>query len=202
MNAPGPRWQRRPEARRDELLDAARALLQERPLAEIKVSDITGAAGAAKGTFYSYFATRNDLFAALQERFLEGLIGAMEAARATAPADDWLAGQEAAVAAAIAYMYADQAMLDVWERDKPPHGEPDVFAIGTARIAATLADDIAAEVAAGRLVCDDPDAAAQMIVHAVDGAVSADMQAAPPDGALGRERVTRAALAMMRGLLR
>ena len=202
MNAPGPRWQRRPQARRDELLDAATALLQQRPLAEIKVSDITTAAGTAKGTFYTYFATRNDLFAALQERFLEGMIAAMEAARATAPAGDWLAGQEAAVAAAVAYMYADQPMLDVWEREKPAPGEPDVFAIGTERIAAALAADIAAEVAAGRLVCADPEAAAQLIVHAIDGAVSADMQTAPRGGALGRERMTRAALAMMRGLLR
>ena len=202
MNAPGPRWQRRPEARRDELLDAATALLQQRPLAEIKVSDITQAAGTAKGTFYTYFTTRNDLFAALQERFLDGLIAAMEEARAAAPAEDWLAGQQAAVAAAIAFMYADRAMVEVWEREQPAPGEPDVFAIGTERIAATLALDIAAQVAAGRLHCEDPEAAALIIVHAVDGAVSHDMREAPHTGVLGQERVTRAVLAMMAGLLR
>ena len=202
MNAPGPRWQRRPLARREELLDAATVLLQERALAEIKVSDITDAAGTAKGTFYSYFATKNDLFAALQERFLEGLIAAMDEARDAVPSRDWLAGQEAAVAAAIAFMYADHAMIEVWEREKAPPGRPDIFAEGTARIAAALAADIAEQVAGGRVRCADPQAAALMIVLAIDGAVSLDMRTPPHTGVLGRERITAAALAMMRGLLR
>lgn len=199
MNAP--RWQRRPGERREELLDAATALLRERPLAEIRVSDITDAAGTAKGTFYSYFATKGDLFAALQERFLEGLVAAMDDARAACDGADWLAGQEAAVAGAIAFMYGEHAMVEVWEREKAPPGEPDVFVAGTDRIAEQIAGDIASQVAAGRVRCDDPQAAALVIVHAVDGAVSHDMRNAPHTGTLGRERVTCAVLAMMRGLL-
>ena len=62
MSKPAPRWHRRPEARRDELLDAATRLLKQRPLDEIKVIDITRTAGTSKGTFYTYFDTKEHLY--------------------------------------------------------------------------------------------------------------------------------------------
>lgn len=50
-----PRWRRLPDARRDQLLDAAERLLVVRGVAGTAVADIATEAGVAKGSFYRYF---------------------------------------------------------------------------------------------------------------------------------------------------
>jgi AcrR family transcriptional regulator len=197
-----PRWQRRPESRRDELLDAATALLQARPLAEVKVSDVTEAAGTSKGTFYTYFSTKEELYAALKERYLDGLTEVMDRARRDAGSDDWCDRMDAAIEAIVAYMYETDELIEVWDSEKGAPGEPDVFLIGSNRIASQLAAEIGEETAAGRLACDDPFAAAMLIVHAIDATVSHDMMGRTGPQRLGPERVARAAQRMIRGLVR
>jgi AcrR family transcriptional regulator len=201
VNKPGPRWNRRPDTRRDELLDAATALLQKNPLAQIKVSDITDAAGTSKGTFYTYFDTKEALYAALKERYLDDLTEVMAQARLRLAATDWCGRMDAAISAIVDYMYATDELIEVWEREGGPSDQPDVFAMGTNRIACQLAVEIGEETAAGRLRCDDPLAAAMLIVHAIDGAVGADMMGRTGDPPLGPRRVARAAQAMIRGLV-
>ncbi|MBB4267997.1 TetR/AcrR family transcriptional regulator [Roseospira visakhapatnamensis] len=58
-----------PSQRRDELLEAADLLLQACGTA-LRVEDITTAAGAAKGTFYTCFKTWDDLLVAVRDRRL------------------------------------------------------------------------------------------------------------------------------------
>lgn len=58
-----------PSQRREELLEAADRLLHARGAA-VRVEDITTAAGAAKGTFYTCFETWDDLLVAVRERRL------------------------------------------------------------------------------------------------------------------------------------
>jgi len=60
-----------PDARRVELLEAAIAVLRERGPADTRVEDITNAAGAAKGTFYLYFPSWDDLLVAVRAHILE-----------------------------------------------------------------------------------------------------------------------------------
>jgi AcrR family transcriptional regulator len=201
MTSSAPRWHRRPETRRDELLDAATELLQRRPLAEVKVSDITEAAGTSKGTFYTYFATKEALYTALKERYLDGLVAVMDDARRTAGSPDWRAQMDAAIPAIVAYMYDTDELIEVWEREGSQPDQPDVFLMGTSRIASQLAAEIGEEAAAGRLRCDDPLAAAMLIVHAIDSTVGADMMGRTGQKPLGPERVARAAQAMIRGLV-
>jgi AcrR family transcriptional regulator len=50
----------RPEARRREILDTAKRLLKARG-PDVRVEDVTREAGAAKGTFYLYFPSWDDL---------------------------------------------------------------------------------------------------------------------------------------------
>jgi AcrR family transcriptional regulator len=201
VNKPAPRWSRRPGTRRDELLDAATALLQHKPLDQIKVSDITDAAGTSKGTFYTYFDTKEALYAALKERYLDGLTEVMAEARQASGATDWCGQMDAAIAAIADYMYATDELIEVWEREGSPSGQPDVFEMGTNRIARQLAGEIGEETATGRLACDDPLAAAMLIVHAIDGTVGADMMGRTGERPLGPQRVARAAQAMIRGLV-
>ena len=59
-----------PTARRVELLEAAMAVLKRLGPANARVEDITAAAGAAKGTFYLYFSSWEDMLAAVREHIL------------------------------------------------------------------------------------------------------------------------------------
>lgn len=46
---------------RQKIVDAATALMSSRPIAEVKVEDITELAGVAKGTFYVHFKSKEDV---------------------------------------------------------------------------------------------------------------------------------------------
>lgn len=64
---------KQPEARRDQLLDAAERLFAEKGYAETTVADIAEAAGVAKGTFYLYFPSKEHCVTALGERLARGM---------------------------------------------------------------------------------------------------------------------------------
>ena len=57
-----PRWQRRPEARPDEILDAAVNVFGESGFARAKIDDVARLAGVSKGTVYCYFDSKESLF--------------------------------------------------------------------------------------------------------------------------------------------
>jgi AcrR family transcriptional regulator len=59
------------EKRRAQLVDAATSLFMTRGVASVSVDDITRAAGAAKGTFYLYFTTKDDVVNAVAEQIVE-----------------------------------------------------------------------------------------------------------------------------------
>ena len=57
-----PRWQRRPAARPDEILDAAFEVFGEEGFARTKLDDVARRAGVSKGTLYLYFDSKDALF--------------------------------------------------------------------------------------------------------------------------------------------
>lgn len=57
-----PRWQRRPDARPEEILSAAIAVFSEVGFARAKLEDIARRAGVSKGTLYLYFDSKEALF--------------------------------------------------------------------------------------------------------------------------------------------
>ena len=59
---PSPRWQRRPEARPEEILDAAQTVFGECGFARTKIDDVARLAGVSKGTVYLYFDSKEALF--------------------------------------------------------------------------------------------------------------------------------------------
>ncbi len=63
----------KPERRREEILAAALELFNQRGYANTTVGDIARAAGAATGTVYLYFPSKDDVLAGLHEAFYEGL---------------------------------------------------------------------------------------------------------------------------------
>jgi AcrR family transcriptional regulator len=66
-------------ARREEILDAARRVFAERGFRGTTIADIAEAAGIALGTVYLYFPSKDDLFAALNQRFTELITSAITA---------------------------------------------------------------------------------------------------------------------------
>ncbi|MGV0686137.1 TetR/AcrR family transcriptional regulator [Mycolicibacterium thermoresistibile] len=65
------RWtrERRLERTRSLLLDAAEAVFAEKGFAPATVDDIAYAAGYTKGAIYKHFATKEDLFLAVSDRY-------------------------------------------------------------------------------------------------------------------------------------
>src|SRR3954451_21363321 len=64
-----PRYSRLdPAQRREQILDAANALLAERAYDEVSIEDIASAAGVTRGLVHHYFGGRNDVYIALLER--------------------------------------------------------------------------------------------------------------------------------------
>jgi AcrR family transcriptional regulator len=65
MGSPATRWQRRKEARPQEILSAALSVFAERGYAATRLEDVARRAGVTKGTLYLYFANKEELFKAV-----------------------------------------------------------------------------------------------------------------------------------------
>jgi len=67
--ARAPRRRLQPEARKLEIVEAAERLLQVQG-GRVRVEDVVGEAGVAKGTFFLYFPTWEDLLETLRDRLV------------------------------------------------------------------------------------------------------------------------------------
>lgn len=84
----------RPDARRVELLEAALSVLRSRGPINARVEDVTEAAGAAKGTFYLYFSSWDDLLVKVRAHLLSQYISEMRTRFAAEARSDWWAAFE------------------------------------------------------------------------------------------------------------
>jgi len=73
-----PRWERRKEARPQELLAAALDLFVERGFASTRLEDVARRAGVSKGTLYLYFENKEELFKAVVRENIVHIIGQAE----------------------------------------------------------------------------------------------------------------------------
>lgn len=73
-----PRWERRKDARPQELLSAALDLFVERGYAATRLDDVAARAGVSKGTLYLYFTSKEDLFKAVVRENVVPVIGEAE----------------------------------------------------------------------------------------------------------------------------
>jgi AcrR family transcriptional regulator len=77
-----PRWQRRPEARPEEILDAAFTVFGENGYARTKLDEVAHRAGVSKGTLYLYFESKEALFQAMvRDRILPAVVQGEELLR-------------------------------------------------------------------------------------------------------------------------
>lgn len=86
------RWERRPEERPAELMEAALRVFAERGYRSARLDDVAAAAGVTKGTLYHYFANKEELLRRALEHYQDRAFGrvtqVLHAAPASAPAAD------------------------------------------------------------------------------------------------------------------
>jgi AcrR family transcriptional regulator len=100
-----------PEQRRGDLMNAAQRLFLEHGIGPVTIEQITSSAGVAKGTYYLYFLSKEDLLTALRGRFARELHAKICAAIAAVKSpQDWK-GKLAAWAMAIVAGYLDSLRL-------------------------------------------------------------------------------------------
>ena len=113
-----------PEERRVELMNAAQRLFLEQGVGPATIEQITSRADVAKGTFYLYFSSKDDILAALRERFAQELLASIEAAIEARPKEDWK-GKLATWARSGVAGYLDSMRLHdiVFYESRPPTRE-------------------------------------------------------------------------------
>jgi AcrR family transcriptional regulator len=128
-----------PEERRDELLSAAQRLFLKKSVADTTIEQITSGADVAKGTFYLYFSSKEDVLAALGDRFAQGLHETITAAVDKKAASDWK-GKLSAWARSCATGYLDSIRLhDVaFHGSRPATREGRIDSINIDHLAALL----------------------------------------------------------------
>ena len=67
-NTSQPKWTRKPQARPDEVLEAALDVFAVNGFAATRMDDIAKAAGLSKAAIYLYFPSKDDVFKALVEQ--------------------------------------------------------------------------------------------------------------------------------------
>jgi len=69
-------------------MDAAERLFLEQGVAPTTIEQITDGAGVAKGTFYLYFSSKEDILVALGDRFGAQHLATIKTALAKVPAEN------------------------------------------------------------------------------------------------------------------
>ena len=98
-----------PEERRGELMTSAQRLFLKQGVGPTTIEQITDGAKVAKGTFYLYFSSKEDILAALGDRFAEEHLAKIQSAVDAAPED--LRSKLAQWAAAGVETYLDSVRL-------------------------------------------------------------------------------------------
>lgn len=128
----------KPKAERQaDLLDAVEQLIIDRDIAALTIEDITTAAGVSKGTFYLYFATKDDVITSLRERYVARLMEHQDAAVDRLAPGDWAGRLETWLITGVQDYLADPTLHNALfhhvgpqltshrdrERSKPPYGQ-------------------------------------------------------------------------------
>jgi AcrR family transcriptional regulator len=162
----------RAEARRSQrqqsLVDAAMAVLVEKGVEATTVDDVVRCAGAAKGTFYLYFRSKDDVINAVAESLVERVADTIEAVLvSSAPAPDRIR----ALSRSINLVGREPYELELAEVLHRPENRTVHDRIGDRildRLAPSLSRVIADGIAAGDFVPQDPDRAARYTLSCLD----------------------------------
>jgi AcrR family transcriptional regulator len=156
------------EVRLDELMDAAQQLFIEKGFGSTTISDIVYKAQVAKGTFYHYFPSKNEMLYALRVRFTQQFIAKIQQAVDRCAPDDSVARLSAWCNAGVAAYLEGMDLHDALYHDHHYHtrGNEDRDAV-LEQIQSILLDGIAA----GSWKLENPRLTAIVMYHGMHGAV-------------------------------
>jgi AcrR family transcriptional regulator len=177
------------------LLEAAETVFVERGIAGATIDEITSRAGVAKGTFYLYFKSKDEVVAALQRRLWAGHVALASAAAESLLDGDWWATVDDFIARVIDYDLEHREVHRLTGAgpgplDSDEQVEAEIIGLVTAAI----------EIGMQRDVCHsgDPEMTATLLYRAVQGASHQwCLDEDPPD----RERLLRALRELTRKVL-
>lgn len=174
------------EGRREQLLDAAERVILRKGLTSATVSDVTTEAGVAKGTFYLYFSTKDDVVRALQARMYEFLLQRIAEAYASATDGDWWTQVDQVLEAIVDFdvEHGDWHRLVMQSTTAPAD-----MRRHEQQIIGALTAAISKGVEEGAFAADDPEMFAVMLFHAGQGV---SHHAIMSDEGPSRERLLRA----------
>lgn len=156
-----------PQARRLEIVEAAERLLQARA-PRVRVEDVVREAGVAKGTFFLYFPTWDDLLETLRDRLVSEFDAAHPLPTEAEGPVDWPAVMDALAAAYIDFAAARQGIGEALFHSDFAARRP-LGVDGVRRLAAV----IRAGQEAGAFGPVDPDPTGRLLFAAVDDAARA-----------------------------
>ncbi len=156
------------EVRLDELMDAAQQLFITQGFEATTVSDIVRDAGVAKGTFYHYFVSKNEILDALRERFTRQFIATIQQAMDSCAAGDSLGRLRAWCHASVAAYLQGMALHDMLYHDHHYHTRGNRDRDAVLDQIRTL---INAGQEAGHWQPEDPQLTAILMYHGMHGAV-------------------------------
>jgi AcrR family transcriptional regulator len=190
---------RAPDQRRGDLLDAAEAIILDRGLPALTVDEVTTSAGVAKGTFYLYFRSKEEVIAGLQERFVDQVLALQAAALADVPPDDWGARLETWIVSGISGYLEHVGLHDALFHHVAAGKEISTAASPANRHLDALRDLLVEGTAAGGFAVASPNAAAVLLYSAMHGAAD---YAVHHDRTLDRSHLLDTARQLCRGLVR
>lgn len=157
---------RRPEQRRRELLDAATTLFADRGVTPVSVADITARAGAAVGTFYRFFETKESVLSAVRQDALDELRARAVASATNHLNDDWWTATAAMTTAMVAFFFEDRERAKVVLNLAPEEGyeaEEELLRLFAAGIAVGQQRGVVGDI--------EPRFAASFVLHAAFGLI-------------------------------
>jgi len=182
-----------PAERRRELLDAAVAVLRAQGPDRCRVEDITSAAGTAKGNFYRYFPTWDDLLVAVRDHLRDGYAAEVRRRMADQAVIDWWAVLEEESLGFLRFQLDLGGLHDAVFHGPAARTRP----IDDRHSAAALvADLLRGGMREGAFAVVDPEPTASLVFHLLHGAAD-DIRAGAEF-----DVVAAAVLEVLRGALR
>jgi AcrR family transcriptional regulator len=155
----------RRETRRQELVEAAVAVFSAKGVSAASVDDIVRAAGVAKGTFYLYFAAKDDAVNAVASSMVEGVADRIEAVATDpkrSPVERLLAF--GAGVREVGDEPYERELIEVFHRPENRVLHDRIGEVALARLAPMVASIIADGIEAGQFHRQDPRRAAAYVM--------------------------------------
>ena len=184
--------------RRRDLLDAAERSFAERGVHTTTVADITHAAGVAKGTFYLYFDSREQLLGALKERLVQRMVDAIAKDLTEAGDLGALERLDRVVVGVIEQQLTQRQLLGLTVQEPADAVTAERFAEASRHLIELIEAEIRTGMHAAQLDVEDPEVTAAMIAFGLTGTVH---HALLHEEVFDRDRLVTAGQRLMRGAL-